>query len=148
MRKSRVILLALVVVLLMALPATTLANKQVFKAVLTAGPDGNASGSAIVAITPNGVSYMLSVRNLTEQPWGAHIHDADDNIIATLCGEPAPAGSACTMEDGVLKVISTLTGPMINIRQSEFLAGLQSGAFHINVHTSAGVEATGIILPR
>ncbi len=148
MRKSRVFLLAIVFLLLFAIPATTLANKQVFKAVLSAGPDGNATGTAIVAITPNGVNYMMSVRNLSEQPWGAHIHSSDGSIIATLCGTPVPAGSDCTMEDGVLKVFGTLTGPMISITQREFLAGLQSGAFHINVHTSAGVEATGVIFPR
>ncbi|MCA9934507.1 MAG: CHRD domain-containing protein [Ardenticatenaceae bacterium] len=148
MKKTRVTILLVVIALLLIVPATALATKQIFKAALTPGADGNASGSAVVAITPNGVNYMMSVRDLTEQPWGAHIHKADGSIVATLCGEPAPAGSDCTMDNGILKVFGSLTGPMINMTQAEFLAGLQSGEFYINVHTSAGVEATGVLLPR
>ena len=148
MRKTRVTILLLVVALLLIIPATVLANKQIFKATLGPGADGNAAGSAVMGVTPNGVTYMLSVHGLSEQPWGAHIHAADGSIIATLCGTPTPSNGPCTMQNGMLQVTGSLTGPMVNMTQAQFLAGLQSGQFYVNVHTSAGVVATGVLLPQ
>lgn len=140
-RTRRIAILMLLMVIVLAIPATVAARKQLYKARL----DGTSSGSAVVALRPGGVDFMLSARGLSEQPWGAHIHGPDGNIIVNLCGNPKPtAVENCTTEDGILKVMGSFSGPDVQgMTNAEFLSALQNGELYINVHTSSGVEATG-----
>ncbi len=139
-KNKRIIIWATLLMLLLALPATTFASKQLFKANLRGDV---ARGAMIIGASPSGAPYVLQVSGLSEQPWGAHIHGPDGNIVATLC-----AGATCTMSNGFLRVEGTLTGRDISMTQAAFLSALNNGELYVNVHTSQGVEATGTIFPH
>lgn len=145
-RTKRLTILVILIAILVAIPATVVARKQLYKARL----DGSATGSAVVALTPSGVDFMISARNLSEQPWGAHIHGPDGSIVVNLCGDPKPtAVEECTTEDSVMKVMGSFGGTAVQgMTNAEFLNALQNGQLYINVHTSSGVEATGTLYPH
>lgn len=149
-RTKRITIFVLLVAVLLAIPATAIARKQLYKARLGPGPAGDAQGAAVVALGPSGVDFMISARGLSEQPWGAHIHGPDGNIVVNLCGVPTPtAVETCTMEDGILKVMGSFAGTAIQgMTKADFLDALQNGQLYINVHTSSGVEATGVLYPH
>ena len=144
-RAKRITIFVLLVAVLLAIPATVAASKQLYKAKLS----GDASGSAVLARRPDRIDFMISAHGLSEQPWGAHIHDSD-GIVVNLCGNPKPtAVETCTMEDGVLKVFGSFNGSAVQgMTGAQFFDKLANGELFINVHTSSGVEATGILYPH
>lgn len=159
---KQLLFLGLLAVVVFAIPATTLANKQIFKAILTTDAelhqvvDSNAHGAAIVALTPNGVPFQVSVSGLSGPATMAHIHgpateDQNAPPVVTLCGAPPPAVLAqCTMENGVLKIQGTITNQLVGMTNAQFVQALQNGLLYINVHTElnpAG-EVRGQLYPH
>ncbi len=158
----RFLLLGLLTAVVFALPVTVLANKQIFKAILTTDAElhevvgSNAQGAGIVALTPNGVPFQISVNGLSGDATAVHIHGpADENQTAppvvTLCGGPPPAVlPQCTMENGILKLQGTITSQLVGMTNAQFVQALQNGLLYINVHTQlnpAG-EVRGQLYPR
>lgn len=145
-KTKRSVYLLVLMALLLAIPTTVLANKQRYKAYLTPVGGSNAAGTAVLATFPDSVRFMMQVRNLSEEPWGAHVHGPDGSIVATLCGTPEPSPQpTCPIQDGVLSVFGQIM--VQGITNAQFMQYLHAGQLYINVHTSQGVVATGPILP-
>lgn len=159
---KQLLMLVLLAAVVLALPVTVLANKQVFRATLTTDAelheviDSNARGAAIVGTTPQGIHFEVSVNGLSGAATAAHIHgpatpEQNASPVVTLCGNPQPAVLAeCTMENGALKIRGMITTQLVGMTPAQFLAALQSGNLYVNVHTQlnpAG-EARGQLYPR
>jgi hypothetical protein len=160
------LLLVVICLLLLAIPITALANKQVWKARLTTGAelhpvvDSQASGAAVFATNPDGsLHFMLQVRGLSGPVVGAHIHgpatEAENAPVAvTLCGNPAPAAVAeCSVTDGTLTVEGDLTSSLLaqwGLRGATLFEWLNTGMSYVNVHTPTNPagETRGQIYPR
>lgn len=150
-RKSRLVILTLVALLLFALPATALANKRLYKARLTTAAevhdviDSNASGSMVLSTNQDGtMRFMLSVRNLSGSATGAHIHapageGSTASVVITLCGAgPGTAVVAsCETTDGSLVVSGDFNGSFLSgMTGAAFFAALDDGLAYVNVHTA------------
>lgn len=159
---KQLLFLGVLALVVFAIPATALANKQIFKATLTTDAElhevigSNARGSAVVGLTPNGVPFMVSVNGLSGNATMVHIHGpatTDQNAppVVTLCGAPPPAVlPQCTMENGALKLQGTITTQLVGMTPAQFVQALQSGLLYINVHTElnpAG-EVRGQLYPN
>ena len=168
MKKSRRFLLLMVIsLLLLAIPITALANKQVWKARLTSSAEvghevvgSSAAGAAVFATNPDGsLHFIMTVRGLSGDVTGAHIHgpatEAENApIIISLCGSPGPAAVAsCTVTDGDLLVEGDITSSLLaswGLSGGTLRSWMDSGQTYVNVHTAlnpAG-EARGQIFPR
>lgn len=168
MKKSRRLLLMLVIslLLMLAIPMSALANKQVWKARLTTGAelhpvvDSQASGAAVFATNPDGsLHFLLQVRGLSGPVAGAHIHgpasEAENAPVAiSLCGNPAPAAvTDCTVVDGVLTLEGDITSSLLaqwGLPGATLFGWLNTGMSYVNVHTPTNPagEARGQIYPR
>lgn len=159
---KRIAIFGLLAAVLFAVPVAVFANKQIFKAVLTTDAElhdvigSNARGAGILGLTPGGVRFQVSVNGLSGDALSAHIHGPADEqqngpIVVTLCGGPPPAVLAeCTMENGTLKIMGTITNQIVGMTNAEFQDALQDGLLYINVHTQlnpAG-EVRGQLYPH
>jgi hypothetical protein len=163
----RFLVFVFVVILVVALPMTALASKQIFQASLTTGTElhevvgSTARSSFNLGHNPDGtMRFILTVRNLSGEAAGAHIHgpateDENGPVLLTLCGSPAPsAGGDCiTDSSGTLQVSADITLSVlqqVGLTGAQFLSYLNDGLLYVNVHTSlipAG-EARGQIFQR
>lgn len=151
-RRGKFIYFILLAALVLALPASALANKRIYKARLTTGAelhevlDSNARGSAVFALAPDGMSFMVSVRGLSGPAVGAHIHapagvDANAPVVISLCGNPAPSatGACVTDADGNLTMQGEI-GPSLlsawGVSAAQLLTWFDEGSAYVNVHTS------------
>lgn len=150
-KKNRLFVFFMLIVLVLALPATALANKRIYKAALSTGAElhtvvgSTARGSAVFGTNQDGsVRFSVSVYNLTGTPTGAHIHapattSENAGVVVTLCGSgPGTAVVAtCSMVNGVFIVEGTIRGSHLNgISGADFFSYLDDGLAYINVHTS------------
>ena len=164
---KRVIVSVVFVLLILALPGTALANKQLWQAKLSTEAENHdvfgssARGSATFATAPDGsgFSFMVVVRNLSGPAVGAHIHGPADEtqnapVVLSLCGSPSPSATgACQTVDGVLTIEGTITSSDLlrgGVTGAQFREWMDNGLTYVNVHTAlnpAG-EARGQIYPR
>jgi hypothetical protein len=165
---KRFLFVAVIVILLAALPVTVLASKQIFKAILTTGAElhevdeSNARGSFTLGFNPDGtMRFLLNVRNLSGAPSGAHIHgpateDENAPVLVSLCGAPAPSAAGDCVFDSdtsTLTVSGNITPSLLQqwgVTGGQFIGYLNDGLLYVNVHTSlnpAG-EVRGQIYPR
>jgi hypothetical protein len=151
---KRLLFLAVIVILLAALPMTVLAAKQIFQASLTTGAelhdvvDSNARGSFTLGFNPDGtMQFLLNVRNLTGAPSGAHIHgpateEQNAPVLISLCGAPAPSAAGdCTFDPdtATLTLNANITPSLLQqwgITGAQFIGYLNDGLLYVNVHTS------------
>jgi hypothetical protein len=161
----RFLIFVFVAILVAALPMTVLASKQIFQATLTTDAElhevvgSSARGSFTLGQNPDGsMRFLLSVRNLSGVPAGAHIHGPATEgenapVLLTLCGGPAPAaGGECVIDSaGTLLVSASFNSSLLQgVTGGEFVRYLNDGLLYVNVHTSlnpAG-EARGQIFRR
>lgn len=151
--RTRLIVLAVALMMVFALPTTAFASKKLYKARLTTGAelhdviDSRASGSMVLSTNQDGtMRFMLSVRNLSGNATSAHIHapaDVDQNAgaVITLCGSgPTPAIFAtCDTVDGSLVLSGDFNGSFLmgsGMTAAEFFSALSNGLAYVNVHTS------------
>jgi hypothetical protein len=151
--KKRILVIVILVAMLLAIPATALANKTLWKAKLTSGAelhevvDSHASGSMVLATFPDGtMHFMLSVYGLSGPVSGAHLHGPATSaenapIIVSLCGAPAPAAVATcdTSADGTLYVSGTINSSLLaqwGLPGSTLIDWLNNGQIYVNVHTA------------
>jgi hypothetical protein len=165
-RQSRIVIILVLLALLVAIPASALASKQVWKARLTTESElhqvvgSSAVGSALFTTNLDGsISFTLFVRGLSGPATGAHIHgpaDASQNgpVILSLCGNPAPAAvTECTTEDGTLSIEGAITSNLMaawGLRARDLIEWMNTSMVYVNVHTAlnpAG-EVRGQIAPR
>lgn len=157
MKHLKFVSTVLLVALLLAVPATALASKQVYKATLasTVGSDGR--GSATLSHNPDGTFYIiLTAHTLSTPVESAHIHSAvDGSILVTLCDSANPRAGVplCTPSpsggNSVL-VQTTLAPAMMHVGGGQFNNLLTNGLTYVNVHTGLypGGEVSGSLLPR
>ncbi len=152
--KYRLVILAMVALIVFALPATALANKVIFKAKLTTGAElhavvgSNASGSMVLVSNINGTPrFALSVFKLSGPVSGAHIHGPASTaenapVLITLCGSGPTAAIVTTCEtssDGTLLVSGDITPTFLaaaGITGATFMHYLNNGLLYVNVHTA------------
>lgn len=168
--KKRLMVIAIVVALVLALPVTALANKKFWIARLSTGAElhdvvgSRAFGSASFASAVDGskINFGLTVVNLSGAPTGAHIHgpastSENAGILITLCGAgPAPAVMAtCTFDadTSTMSISGSITSQLLfqaGLSAQDFISTLDDGLAYVNVHTAlnpAG-EARGQLAPR
>lgn len=149
--RKRILIIATLLLLVLAIPATALASKSIYKARLTTSSElhdvigSSASGSAVFGRTANGLRFTMYVHNLSGPVTGAHIHgpatEAENGpVIVSLCGAPAPAAFAeCTMIDAsTLRLDGELTSNLFaqwGVTASTFQSWLNDGLLYVNVHT-------------
>jgi hypothetical protein len=161
MRRSKLVIASVVLLVLLALPATAFARKRVYTARLTTANElhtvvgSSATGSFVIGSTldASGYRFSLFVRALSGPVTGAHLHAPADTtanapVRVTLC-----TIADCTYDSsGNLSVEGVITGPMIagsGITGAQFDSFLNDGLIYVNVHTAlnpAG-EARGQVLP-
>lgn len=150
--RKRIILLGLLLLLILALPASALASKNVYKARLSTGNElhevsgSNAGGSALFGRTASGFRFTIIVRGLSGPATGAHIHgpatEAENGpVVVSLCGNPTPAAAVtCTMTDSsTMQVDGVLTSSLMaqwGVTASTFQSWLDNGLLYVNVHTA------------
>ena len=147
----RFLIVVFVLILVAALPMTVLASKQIFQATLTTDAElhevveSSARGSFTLGQNPDGtMRFMLSVRNLSGVPTGAHIHgpatEAENApVLLTLCGNPAPsAGGECVLDStGTLLVSGSFNSSLLRgVSGGDFVRYLNDGLLYVNVHTA------------
>ncbi len=165
---KRLFVIVVFVLLILALPGTAMANKQLWQARLSTDNElhqvvgSSARGSATFATAPDGTgfSFIIVVRNLSGPVTGAHIHAPADetqnaSVVLSLCGNPAPSatGEACEVVDGVLTIEGTITSSDLlrgGVTGAELKEWMDDGLTYINVHTASNPagEARGQIYPR
>jgi hypothetical protein len=163
-RKSRFFIYLIVAILVLALPVTALANKRMYKAIITTDAElhdvvgSTARGTGNFGTNQDGsLHFIISVRNLSGAPTAAHIHgpaDATQNagVVVALCGSASSVtGGPCPFADGVMTIEGDVSGSdVVGMTGGQFFAALNDGLTYFNVHTSlnpAG-EARGQIIPR
>jgi hypothetical protein len=151
MQRRKWFYVGVLLAILLALPATALAQKQIFTASLRttnelhAVTGSSATGSAILGLRPEGPSVFLVVRNLSGPATGIHLHapataSQTAGVVVTLCGAPAPSVFGnCPAPDGNNQIV--LQGPVPathtqGMTPGEFLTALDAGLVYVNVHTS------------
>lgn len=163
--KHRMIVLAVLLAMLLALPAAAFARKRVWTGQLTTGAElhevvgSDARGSIAVGTNPDGsLRFALQVRGLTSAPTGAHLHGAatpEENapVLLTLCGGPAPSvAGECVLIGGILTISGELD-PMLlrgGVTPAEFFGFLEDDLLYVNVHTplNPAGEARGQLIGR
>jgi hypothetical protein len=143
---KRLWIILFVLILVVALPMTVLASKQIFQASLTTGAElhevvgSSARGSFSLGHNPDGtMRFFLNVRNLSGDATGAHIHgpatEAENApVLITLC-----TGGACVTDSGTLQVSADITPFVLQqagLTGAQFLSYLNDGLLYVNVHTS------------
>jgi hypothetical protein len=153
MRRIQILTAVLLVLALVALPATALANKQVFKAVIRSDVNTSVRGSMLLSVLPSGPSFNLTVRNLSGVPSAAHIHASDGSVIAWLCGDPVAPVVSCAdgwdASTGILTLSADLRpSALVGLNASQFFAALSTGTTYVNIHTAAfpAGEAQGTLV--
>lgn len=153
--RKRTFILVVFIIVLLALPTTVLANKQLFKARLTTGAElhevagSQARGAMHLAMFPDGVMrFQMQVVGLSGPATGAHLHapaneSANAPVILTLCGNPAPSaiGGVCPFD--VATNSMTVSGEIDSnllyawgLRAADLFAWLDDGLVYVNVHTA------------
>lgn len=158
---NRIIIGIMVLVLLLALPSTVLANKRIFKAQLSYANELHevvgsvAKGSAVITTNLDGsLHFAVSVRDLSGDVTGMHLHGPATTaenapVLLDLCS----AAGGCTVVDGMLIVSGDITSAMMavaGVRARDLFEWLDGSLIYINVHTAlnpAG-EARGQFIPR
>lgn len=157
MKRTKFISTVVVILLLLALPATVLANKQVYKAVLnsTVGSDGR--GSFTLSHNPDATFFItLNAHSLSSPVISAHIRSTvDDSILVTVCNSatpqvgvplctPAPAGGNSVL------VQTSIVPQMMLVGGGQFNSLLTGSLTYVTVETSLypGGEVSGALLPR
>lgn len=151
MNRRKALISVLVVAILLALPATALANKKLYKARLSTANEvhtvvgSSATGSMVLTVRPEGIDFMLSIRGLSGPATGIHLHGpaaegANAGVIVTLCGAGpgTPVSGACPAEDANGFVI--LTGHiggqnLVGIGPGALQDMLDGGLVYVNAHT-------------
>ena len=152
MKTQRLLVITVLVALLLAVPATAQARKNVWKARLTTGAElhevvgSTASGSAVFGTNPNGsIRFQMQVMNLSGPVNGAHIHGPADEtqnapVLITLCGNPTPGVVAtCELVDGILRVEGSISSSLLastGVTGRQFFEYLDAGMLYVNVHTA------------
>ncbi len=154
--RKRSVFVLLALLLLVALPASALAQKRLYQAKLTSAAEvhdvqgeGDARGSMNLAFYPGGeVRFQLTVRNLSGPATGAHLHGPADEsqnapVILSLCGNPTPSalGADCPWEPSINGfVINGLLTPALaqawGLTGAQFLNMVDDGLVYVNVHTA------------
>lgn len=165
-KRQKIFLFLMLALLLIAIPTSTvLANKQAWKAQILSSNevhqvvDANARGTGNFGTNPDGsIHFIVSVRGLSGQPTGAHLHAPADtssnaSVVVTLCGTgPGTAVlGVCTFDNGVMTIEGDIQGyHLVGMTGGAFFANLNSEMVYFNVHTAlnpAG-EARGQLVPR
>jgi hypothetical protein len=149
--KKRFIFVLVLAALVLALPMTVLANKQLYQARLTTDAElhvvigSNARGAFNMGTNPDGtMQFILQVRNLSGPATGAHLHapattSENAGVVLTLCGGPPPSvtGPCVTDDDGYMLVQGTALGHHLQgIGGGAFFNALNNGLVYVNVHTA------------
>jgi uncharacterized membrane protein YhaH (DUF805 family) len=161
-RSQRLTVIFVLVALMFALPTAALAVKRLYQARLTTGAElhevvgSTARGTANIGwITSSSLSYTGSIRNLSGEPTGLHIHgqattSETAGVLINLC-----SSGTCTYnsDTNTLTFSGEITSAMLaarGISGANFSSWLEDGLLYVNVHTAlnpAG-EARGQIYPR
>lgn len=165
-KKKQFIILFVLVAILLALPASALANKRPFKARMTTDAElhqvtgSNAAGNATFVVFPGSMRFRVALYGLSGPVSGVHIHgpattSENGPILVTLCGSPGPAAvPTCDVDsDGNLVVEGEVTSSLLGewgLPQSVLLGYMDSELTYVNAHTSLNPmgEARGQIYPR
>lgn len=151
--RTRLIVLVIAMMMILALPTTALASKKLYRARLTTGAelhevvDSRASGSMVLSTNQDGtMRFMLSVRNLSGNATAAHIHAAADvdetaGVVITLCGNGPTSAifATCDTVDGSLVLSGDFNGSFLmgsGMSAAEFFSALNDGLAYVNVHTA------------
>jgi hypothetical protein len=146
MRRTKFVIVLVVLLALLALPATALAAKRLYTARLSSDAElhevvgANASGAFQLATAADGSGYnfRLRVRNLSGAPMAAHLHGpADENnnapVVVTLCSGNCPFDAGT----GIMDLEGVITGPMVvGMTGAAFQDNLEAGLIYVNVHTA------------
>lgn len=152
--KKRLMVIAIVMALVLALPVTALANKKFWTAKLSTGAElhdvvgSRAFGSGAFASAVDGskINFSVTVVNLSGAPSAAHIHgpaSTSENapVMITLCG-PAPSALAtCTFDadTNTMSISGTITSQLLfqaGVSAQDFISTLDDGLAYVNVHTA------------
>jgi len=151
--KHRLLVIAVLIAMVLAVPSSAFANKRVWKARLTTGGelhqviDSTARGTLILATNPDGsFHFILQVRELSGPVGGAHFHGPADTtqnaaVILPLCGNPTPSatGAACPFDNGTLYLEGEITPSLLaawGLPGGTFFGWLDAGLVYVNVHTA------------
>jgi hypothetical protein len=165
--QHRLLVIAVLIALVLAIPSAAFANKRVWKARLSTDAElhevvgSTARGSLILATNPDGsLHFILQVRELSGPVSGAHFHAPADttqnaSVKLTLCGNPAPSafGGACPFDNGTMYVEGDITPSLLaawGLPGGTFFDWLDAGLVYVNVHTAlnpAG-ESRGQLAPQ
>lgn len=156
------LLLAILTAVLFAVPLTTFARKQIFRASMNTASElhevvgSNGRGATVIGLVPEGVQFQVSGNRLSGTPTSVQIHglatpDETAPAVVTLCGEPAPAVFAeCNMENGLLVLQGHIPPQLLNMTPRQFMDALDDGLLYVNVYTELNPdgEIRGQLYPR
>lgn len=148
---GRVVLIMAILAVVVALPSSALARKQVYKARLTTDAEvhqvigSNAAGNAWFYAFPDGMRFTVAVYGISGQATGAHIHapaapGSNAPVVLTLCGAPTPAAvTTCTFDNGNM-FIEGVIGPSLlqawGLTGAQLFSYFDNGLAYVNVHTA------------
>lgn len=149
-RNRKAIVVVGMLLLVLALPLSALAQKQLYTARLTTNAElhevigSHALGSFMMVTRPGSLTFQMKVMGLSGPATGAHLHgpateSETGEIILTLCGAPAPAAVAtCTTdENGTLTISGNIPSTILRgVTPVQFFQWLQEGKVYVNVDTS------------
>ena len=143
--KTRRILLALIVALLVLVPAGRGENTRNFVAPLKDSNevpprDTNAAGNAIFRVlNDDEIYFKLIVANI-DNVLDAHIHLAAEGINGPVVVDLYPGGNTGPQTEGILSegIITTanLVGPLTGLTLEDLIEAMAAGNTYVNVHTT------------
>jgi hypothetical protein len=143
-RKTRIVILSIAVLLLLALPVTVLAAKQIYKADLLG--NGSGRGSFVLGTTsPGSWGCLVQAHDLSGDPTAIRILAADGSTLVNVC-----TGSNCPANGEPYSCTITQFDFAPGVTPQQFLSALQNGQAVGSVATEAnpGGEIWGTFFPR
>lgn len=150
--RHRILILAVLVALLLALPATAFARKRIWKGRLTTGAElhevigSRAAGSVAVTTNPDGtLHFLMQVRGLSGPVSGVTLNGPatpaeNAPTLITLCGAPPPSAAGnCTVVDGILTLEGDITSNLMaqtGVTGATIFNALNNDLAYVNVVTA------------
>jgi hypothetical protein len=151
--RKRNLLILLVLLLVLAVPSTALANKTRYAAELR-GEGAQRGSGTFIFWPPNGeLRFIVTSRNLTSAATGVVLEQTDGTHLVTLCGAPAPSatGAACPADPAFFSISGTVTPGLLQqwgITGGQLWNLLNANDVYVAVYSANGFESRGLLVKQ